>query len=148
MGSVVEVIHLPLAFLGKLNCQHVYGQVELGLSLVEVLLIDVVTGDLCCMSGQQNQWVVVNTEGTNVMATLLAETSLVFVLKSWGANIFDQFHNANCGEIKEMLQKLKMEGNMKMLKRLTSLTMSREALAATTEIASLGRKYPLFMVSI
>lgn len=47
-----------------------------------------------------------------------------------------------------MLQKLKMEGNMKMLKRLTSLTMSREALAATTEIASLGRKYPLFMVSI
>lgn len=33
-------------------------------------------------------------------------------------------------------------------KRLTSLTMSREALADNTEIASLGRKYPWLMVSM
>lgn len=87
VSSVVEVIHLLLAFLGKLNCQHVYWQVELGLGLVEVFLIDVVTGDPCCVSSQQNQRVVINAEGTDMMATLLAETSLVFVLKSWGAKI-------------------------------------------------------------
>lgn len=91
MSSVVEVIHLPLAFLGKFNCQHVYWQVELGLGLVEVLLIHIVTGDPGCISGQHNQWVVVNTEGTNMMATLLAETSLVFVLKMRGRDIFISF---------------------------------------------------------
>lgn len=82
MGSVVEVVHLLLAFLGQFNCQHVDWQVELGLGLVEVFFIDVVTGDSGCISSQQDQWVIINTEGTNVVATLLAETSLVFVLKN------------------------------------------------------------------
>lgn len=91
MSSVVKVIHLLLAFLGKFNCQHVDWQVVLGLGLVEVLLVDVVTGDLGCISGQHNQWVVFNTEGTNMMATLLAETSLVFVLKIWDGNILISF---------------------------------------------------------
>lgn len=80
-SSVVEVIHLLLAFLGKFNCQHVYWKVVLGLGLVEVLLIDVVTGDLGYVSGQHDQWVVLNTEGTNVMTALLTETSLVLVLE-------------------------------------------------------------------
>lgn len=82
VGPVVEVVHLLLAFLGKFNCQHVNRQVELGLGLVEVLLIDVVAGDLCCMSSQQNQRVIIDTEGADVMTTLLAVTGLVFVLES------------------------------------------------------------------
>lgn len=89
VGSVVEVIDLDLTFLGQLNSQHVDWQVELGLSLVEVLLIDVVTGDPGCVSSQQDQWVIVHTEGANVVATLLAETSLVFVLKRWGCKYFN-----------------------------------------------------------
>lgn len=80
----MEVVHLPLAFLGKLNCQHVYWQVELGLGLVKVFFVNVVTGDFCYVSSQQNQRVIVNTEGTNVMATLLPESSFVFVLKKMG----------------------------------------------------------------
>lgn len=82
VGPVVEVVHLLLAFLGQFNCQHVNWQVELGLGLVEVLLIYVVAGDLCCMSSQQDQRVIIDTEGTDVMATLLAVTGLVFVLES------------------------------------------------------------------
>lgn len=91
MSSVVEVIHLLLAFLGQFNRQHVYRQVVFGLGLVEVLLVDVVTGDLGYMSGQQTQRVVIDAEGTDVMATLLAETSLVFVLKIWDINILISF---------------------------------------------------------
>ncbi len=82
MSSVVEVVHLLLAFLGQFNCQHVDWQVVLGLGLVEVFFIDVVTGNPSCISSQQDQWVIINTEGTDVVATLLAETSLVFVLKN------------------------------------------------------------------
>lgn len=70
-----------LAFLGQFDGQHVHWEVVLGLSLVELGLIDVVAGDLAPMSSQQNQWVVLDAEGTNVMTALLAETSLVFVLK-------------------------------------------------------------------
>lgn len=106
MSSVVEVIHLLLAFLGQLNCQHVHRQVVLGLGLVEVFLIDVVTGNLGYMSGQQTQRVIVNTEGTNVMATLLAETSLVFVLKIGNGKYFDQVHNTDCSEIKKCCKKI------------------------------------------
>ena len=42
---VVEVIDLDLAFLGQLNCQHVHWQVELGLGLVEILLVQGITGN-------------------------------------------------------------------------------------------------------
>lgn len=85
MGPVLEVVHLLLAFLGKLNCQHIYWQVELGLGLVKVLLVNVVAGDSCCVSGQHNQRVVINTQGANVMAALLPEPSFVFVLKKIGS---------------------------------------------------------------
>jgi len=46
MSSVVEIVHLLLAFLGQLEVQHVHWQVELGLGLVEVLLVQSITGDL------------------------------------------------------------------------------------------------------
>lgn len=87
MSPVVEVVHLLLAFLGKLNCQHIYWQVELGLRLVEVLFVNVVTGDSCCVSSQHNQRVIVDTESTNVMATLLSESSFVLVLEKNGTQI-------------------------------------------------------------
>lgn len=99
VGSVVEVIDLDLTFLGQLNSQHVDWQVELGLSLLEVLLIDVVTGDPGCVSSQQDQWVIVHTEGANVVATLLAETSLVFVLKRWGCKYFNKCYIVSLMEI-------------------------------------------------
>ena len=81
MGSVVEVIDLDLAFLGMLKTQHVHRQVEPGLGLVEVLLVDVVTRDLGDMSSQHDQRVILHTASTDMMAALLAETSLVLVLK-------------------------------------------------------------------
>ena len=46
MSPVVEVIDLNLAFLGQLKTQHVHRKVELGLGLVEVLLVQSITGDL------------------------------------------------------------------------------------------------------
>ena len=45
VSPVVEVVDLDLAFLGQFNIQHVHGQVELGLGLVEVLLVQSVTGN-------------------------------------------------------------------------------------------------------
>ena len=42
---VVEVIDLDLAFLGQLNCQHVHWEVELGLGLVEILLVKGITSN-------------------------------------------------------------------------------------------------------
>ncbi len=45
-GSVVVIIDLDLAFLGQFKLQHVHWQVELGLGLVEVLLVQGITGNL------------------------------------------------------------------------------------------------------
>lgn len=81
MSPVVEVVHLLLALFGQFKSQHVHGQVVLGLGLVKVLLINVVTGDSCCVGSQHDQRVIVNTEGADVMAALLAESRFVFVLK-------------------------------------------------------------------
>ena len=50
VSPVVEVIDLNLAFLGQLNSEHIYWEVELCLGLIEVFLVDIVTGDLGCMS--------------------------------------------------------------------------------------------------
>ena len=47
VSSVVEVVDLDLAFLGQLNGQHVHWEVELGLGLVEVLLIQGITSNPC-----------------------------------------------------------------------------------------------------
>ena len=44
--SVVVIIDLNLAFLGQFKLQHVHWQVELGLGLVEVLLVQGITGNL------------------------------------------------------------------------------------------------------
>ena len=46
MSSVVEIIDLDLAFFGQFKIQHVHWQVELGLGLVEVLLVQGITGNL------------------------------------------------------------------------------------------------------
>ena len=86
-GGVVGLVDLALAFLGQRDTQHVHWQVELCLGLVELLLVHVVTEDLGCISGQHDQLVVFDAECTDLIATLLAETGLVFVLKTWDGNI-------------------------------------------------------------
>ena len=44
-GDVVGVVDLDLVLLGQYKRQHVHWQVELGLGLVEVLLVQNVTGN-------------------------------------------------------------------------------------------------------
>jgi len=80
VSPVVEVVDLLLALLGQLDGQHVRRQVELGLVHVEVLLVDVVAGDLGCVGGQHHQRVVPHAERADVVAALLAVAGLVFVL--------------------------------------------------------------------
>ena len=79
-SSVVEVVNLDLAFLGQLNGQHVHWKVELGLGLVEVLLVQGITSILGGVQSQHEQRVTLDVEGTNVMANLLAVSCLVLVL--------------------------------------------------------------------
>ena len=83
LGSVVGVICLVLTFLGQFKLQHVHWQVELGLDLVVILLVGVVTLDPGCVGGQHATIVILNAEGSNVVATLVSEASLVFVLENW-----------------------------------------------------------------
>ena len=45
VGSVVEIIDLDLTFLGQLKRQQVHWEVELGLGLVEVLLVESITSN-------------------------------------------------------------------------------------------------------
>lgn len=45
-GPVDVIVHLLLAFLGQLKLQHVHWQLELGLGLVEVLLVQSIAGNL------------------------------------------------------------------------------------------------------
>ncbi len=45
VGSVVGIINLDLTFLGQLNRQQVHWEVELGLGLVEVLLVKSITSN-------------------------------------------------------------------------------------------------------
>lgn len=47
---------------------------------MEVLLVDVVAEDLGKMSCQHDLWIILNTEGADVVTTLLAESGLVLVL--------------------------------------------------------------------
>jgi len=79
-GDVVGVVDLDLALLGQFNTQHVHWQVELGLGLVEVLLVEDVTGDLSRVHSQHDQRVVPDTEGSDVVAHLLTVPCLVLVL--------------------------------------------------------------------
>lgn len=100
---------------------------------MEVLLVDVVAEDLGKMSCQHDLWIILNTEGADVVTTLLAESGLVLVLfkiKNICKNICFGF----------FLQIFRKKKNNVRGQLLTSLTMSLEALAATTETASLGRK--------
>lgn len=83
----------------------------LGLGLVELLLIDIVTGDFGNMSSQHDQWVILNTEGTNMMAALLAETSLVFVLEVSLKNVHQFYHIEFCTIIFQMcIEKIEQRG--------------------------------------
>ena len=81
VSPVVEIIDLNLAFLGQFEIQHVDWQVELGLGLVEVLLVQDITGNLGRVDRQHAQRVILDGACTNVVATLVTEASLVFVLK-------------------------------------------------------------------
>lgn len=45
-SSVVKIVYLDLAFLGQFKIQHVHWEMELGLGLVEILLVQHITGDL------------------------------------------------------------------------------------------------------
>ena len=45
-SDVVGVVDLNLVLLGQFKGQHVHWQVELGLGLVEVLLVQGITGNL------------------------------------------------------------------------------------------------------
>ncbi len=45
-GSVVVIVDLDLTLLGKFKLQHVDWKLELGLGLVEVLLVQSITGNL------------------------------------------------------------------------------------------------------
>ena len=67
LGSVVGVICLELTFLGQFNCQHVHWKVELGLGLVEVLLVQDITGNLGRVDRQHAQRVILDAAGTNVV---------------------------------------------------------------------------------
>lgn len=80
-SSVVEIINLDLALLGQLKTEHIYREMELGLGLVEVLLVESVTSNLSRVDGQHNQWVIIHTESPNVVAHLLAVGSFVLVLE-------------------------------------------------------------------
>lgn len=87
VSSVVEVVHLLLAFLSQFDRQHVYWEVVLGFGLVIFLFIFIVTGNIGYMGSQHEQWVIFNAQSTNMMAALLPETSLVFVLKTQNISI-------------------------------------------------------------
>lgn len=80
MSSVVEIVDLDLAFLGQFKIQHVDWQIELGLGLVEVFLVQGITGNLGGVQCQHDQRVVMDAKGSNVVTNLLTVPSLVFVL--------------------------------------------------------------------
>ena len=80
-GSVVEIVDLFLALLGQLNIKHVYREVELGLGLFKVLLVEIVTSNLNSVRSQHNQWIILDTEGSDVVAHLLAVTCFVLILE-------------------------------------------------------------------
>ncbi len=80
VGSVVGVINLNLALLGQLKGQQVRWEVILGLGLVEVFLVKRITSNPSRVQGQHDQRIILDAEGSNVMANLLTITSLVLVL--------------------------------------------------------------------
>ncbi|KAF3843599.1 hypothetical protein F7725_002448 [Dissostichus mawsoni] len=80
-GDVVGVVDLDLAFLGQLDTQHVHWQIELGLGLVEVLLVQSVTGNLCRVHSQNDQRVVFDAEGSDVVAHLLTHETEIKTIK-------------------------------------------------------------------
>jgi hypothetical protein len=75
-SSVGEFLDLELAFLGQVDGH------QLGLGEVEVLLVVNITGDPGCIGGQHKQRVILNAQGSNMVATLIAEAGLVLVLKT------------------------------------------------------------------
>jgi len=122
VSPVVEVVDLLLALLGQLEVQHVHRQVELGLGLVEVLLVEGVTGDLGRVHSQHDQRVVVDAEGSNVVAHLLAVPCVVLVLCVEKGSCF---RNVAQRRQREFIYTSR-----------TSLMISRPRLAATIETAS------------
>ena len=80
LGSVVEIVDLFLALLGQLNIKHVYREVELGLGLVEVLLVKSITSNPSTVYSQHEQWIILHAVSSNVMTDLLAVAGFVLVL--------------------------------------------------------------------
>jgi len=79
-GPVEVVVDLDLALLGQFELQHVHRQLELGLGVVEVLLVEDVAGDPGRVQSQHDERVVPDAEGSDVVAHLLAVTLQVLVL--------------------------------------------------------------------
>ena len=79
-GPVGDFLHVALGCLGQLKGNHVHRQFVLGLGLVEVLLVHVGAEDLGCIRSHHKQWIILNTECSDVVSTLLAEAGLVLIL--------------------------------------------------------------------
>ena len=75
------IIDLFLILFSQLKGHHVHRKIELCLGLVEVLLVKIITGNFGRVQGQHEQWIILDTAGSNVMANLLAVAGLVLVLK-------------------------------------------------------------------
>ena len=80
-GPVGCIIDLDLILLSQLKGHHVHGKIELSLGLVEVLLVKSITRNPGRVQGQHDQWIILHTVSSNVMANLLAVAGLVLVLK-------------------------------------------------------------------
>jgi len=122
-SPVVEVVDLDLALLGQLEVQHVRRQVELGLGLVEVLLVEGVTGDPGRVHSQHDERVVLDAAGADVVAHLFTVPCVVLVLQR--ERLDDKTKS------KEIVSSI-----CSWTFPLTSLMISLEALAFSTAIAS------------
>lgn len=80
-SDVVGVVDLDLVLLGQLKGHHVHRQVELGLGLVEVLLVQGVAGDPGRVESQHEQRVVLDAASADVVAHLLTVPCVVLVLE-------------------------------------------------------------------
>ena len=79
-GPVGVIVDLDLALLGQLKGYHVHRKIELSLGMVEVLLVKSITSNLGRVQGQHEQWIILDTESSNVMTNLLAVAVKILVL--------------------------------------------------------------------
>ena len=79
-SPVGVIVDLDLALLGQLKGHHVHRKIELCLGLVEVLLVKSITSNLGRVQGQHEQWIILDTESSNVMTNLLAVAVKILVL--------------------------------------------------------------------